>query len=71
MGPSLHCFAEICRKIKLSRTPGPLSRLLKNPDFPPGFASHPLSSKQPDIGIRIHHLLQNGLLHSFDNINTL
>lgn len=41
-----------------------------NPEFPPGMAPHPLSSKQPDIGLRIHHFLKDGKLHTQERMNT-
>lgn len=55
IGPTLECFAEVCHKLKLSRVP----------------CSHPLSSKQPNIGIHIHHLLQDGKLLTLEHMNTL
>lgn len=71
IGPTLECFAEAAHKLKLSRVPGPLSPILMNPQFPPGMEPHPLSNIQPDIGIRIHHILQEGKLITLDHINTL
>lgn len=35
------------------------------------YGPHPLSSKQPDIDIRIHHLFRDGKLLSLEHINTL
>lgn len=67
----MECFTESNHKFKLSRVPGPLSPILFNPQFPPGMEHHPLSNKQPDIGLRKHHILQEGKLISRDHMNTL
>lgn len=71
IGPTLECFTEICHKLKLSKTLGPLSPILLNPQFSPGMAPHALSNKQKDIGIHIYHLLRDGKLLNLEHMNTL
>lgn len=69
IGPTLECFAVISHEFKLSRVPDPLSPILMNPQIPPGMTPHPLSSKQPIIGLRIHYLLLEGKLLTLEHMN--
>lgn len=69
IGPTLLSFDKANRKYNISSSPGPLTPLLKNPIFPPGLSSHPLSGRQPLIGLQLHHILEKGELQDREHIN--
>lgn len=69
IGPTLECSVKIFKRFDLTSRPQLLTPVISNPDFPPGMSHHPLSSKQPLIGLRLHHILRGCGLKSLEELN--
>lgn len=66
MGPTLHTFRTISLILKWNTSPGPLTPLNNNPDFPPGVPLHTPTSAQDAPALRTTQFFQNGTLLPFN-----
>lgn len=64
-GPTLQVFQTVCKKLNIASTPGPLTPIDRNPDFPPGIAPHVDTGQLVRCSIRAKAFYNNGKLLSF------
>lgn len=64
IGPTIRNFRTVCRKSGLSPSPGPMTPLILNPDFPPSIAASDPTVTPDPTQARASHFFRNGTLLS-------
>lgn len=62
-------FRTACKKLNLHPTPGPMTPLDNNPEFPPGLSLHVLTETPPRTQIRAQQFFHNNKLMSHQEMS--
>lgn len=65
IGPTLHSFKTTCQSLTLTPTPGPMTPLTNNPDFPPGVVRSNTTNRTTEHPLRAHHFFDKGSIIPF------
>lgn len=68
MGPTLTSFRNTCHILKMTPSPGPMTPLTGNPDFPPGLPDSNRHLANTEHKMRARHFFHNDSVISFSDL---
>lgn len=67
--PTLLQFRMACNKHNIASSPGPLTPINQNPDFPPGFSHSNIDALRRPPSLRAEHFFHNSEFISYDDLS--